>query len=92
MAAAPQWKPFVEPYRQVFPSLEIATANMEATAANPGVGMHDQRARNPATADQPTVTGILPMRACHSRGPVWCTLVPPASTATVTGMSCTSNS
>ena len=37
-------------------------------------------------------TGILPIRACHSRGPVWCTLVPLASTATVTGMSLTSNS
>jgi hypothetical protein len=28
----------------------------------------------------------------HSAGPVVCTLVPPASTATVTGMSTTSNS
>ena len=27
------------------------------------------------------------MRACHSAGPVWWTLVPLASTATVTGMS-----
>jgi len=41
---------------------------------------------------QTTATGILPMRACHSRGPVWCTLVPWASTATVTGMSVTLNS
>ena len=32
------------------------------------------------------------MRFCHSAGPVMCALVPPASTATVTGMSCTSNS
>lgn len=41
---------------------------------------------------QATVTGILPMRACHSLGPVLCTLVPDESTATVTGMSLTSNS
>ena len=27
------------------------------------------------------------MRCCHSAGPVWCTLVPLESTATVTGMS-----
>lgn len=27
-AAEPTWEPFVEPYNQVFPSLEIATANM----------------------------------------------------------------
>jgi len=39
-----------------------------------------------------TVTGILPIFACHSFGPVLCTLVPLASTATVTGMSCTVNS
>ena len=39
-----------------------------------------------------TTTGILPMRACHSLGPVSCTDVPCESTATVTGMSCTVNS
>lgn len=39
-----------------------------------------------------TTTGILPIRACHSFGPVWCTEVPCESTATVTGMSCTVNS
>ena len=32
------------------------------------------------------------MRFSHSAGPVMCALVPPASTATVTGMSTTSNS
>ena len=37
-------------------------------------------------------TGILPIRACHSFGPVVWTEVPWASTATVTGMSFTSNS
>src|SRR5690606_8328022 len=41
---------------------------------------------------QATATGILPMRACHSLGPVVCTEVPCESTATVTGMSFTSNS
>ena len=46
---------------------------------------------------QPAATGILialpeAMRCCHSAGPVMCALVPPASTATVTGMSTTSNS
>ena len=39
---------------------------------------------------QATATGILPILACHSFGPVLCTLVPEESTATVTGMSCTS--
>ncbi len=39
-----------------------------------------------------TTTGIFPIRACHSFGPVWCTDSPAESTATVTGMSCTSNS
>ena len=39
-----------------------------------------------------TTTGIFPMRACHSRGPVSCTDSPVESTATVTGMSCTVNS
>jgi hypothetical protein len=36
--------------------------------------------------------GTPAMRCCHSAGPVWCTLVPLESTATVTGMSFTSNS
>jgi len=41
---------------------------------------------------QAAATGIAPIRACHSRGPVSCTDVPSESTATVTGMSWTSNS
>lgn len=45
-----------------------------------------------ASGRQATVTGILPMRVCHSLGPVSCTLVPAESTATVTGMSLTVNS
>jgi hypothetical protein len=39
-----------------------------------------------------TTTGILPIRDCHWRGPVMCTDSPLESTATVTGMSRTSNS
>jgi len=42
--------------------------------------------------DQAADTGILPIRACHSFGPVSCTETPSASTATVTGMSAISNS
>ncbi len=34
LCAAVQWTPFVEPYRQIFPSLEIATATMEADPAS----------------------------------------------------------
>jgi OFA family oxalate/formate antiporter-like MFS transporter len=45
-----------------------------------------------AEGPQAAATGILPIRACHSRGPVSCTDVPSESTATVTGMSLTSNS
>ncbi len=41
---------------------------------------------------QATATGILPILDCQSLGPVLCTLVPDESTATVTGMSLTSNS
>jgi len=41
---------------------------------------------------QATATGMRPIRPCHSRGPVSWTLVPCESTATVTGMSLTSNS
>jgi small-conductance mechanosensitive channel len=52
----------------------------------------EARRRPRGRAPQAVATGILPMRACHSFGPVWCTLVPEASTATVTGMSRTSNS
>ena len=54
-------------------------------------------ARRRAAGAQAVVTGMRPteldaMRCCHSAGPVWCTLVPFESTATVTGMSLTSNS
>jgi len=49
------------------------------------------RTRRPGRAYS-AATGILPIFACHSRGPVWCTEVPSLDTATVTGMSLTSNS
>ena len=39
-----------------------------------------------------TATEILLMRVCHSFGPVSCTELPSESTATVTGISFTSNS
>ncbi len=51
----------------------------------------------PPTLAQTLVTGIflnspVAIFFCHSAGPVMWALVPPASTATVTGMSTTSNS
>ena len=45
-----------------------------------------------ARPGQSVATGIFPIRARHSRGPVSCTDTPLESTATVTGMSLTSNS
>jgi UMF1 family MFS transporter len=47
--------------------------------------------RHPAATAMPLNSPIA-MRFCHSAGPVMWALVPPASTATVTGMSTTSNS
>ncbi len=49
---------------------------------------------NDALMGHATATGILNslIRFSHSAGPVWCTEAPLASTATVTGMSFTSNS
>lgn len=73
-----------------------ATDLLAAGAVRPGLpAVPSLRGADEAgTAQKPqaTVTGILPMRACHSLGPVSCTLVPAESTATVTGMSLTSNS
>jgi len=45
----------------------------------------------PKIATPPTAM-LCAMRSFHSSGPVMCTLVPLASTATVTGISTTSNS
>ena len=56
----------------------------------PGAGLTHSADANAEL--QATATGILPMRACHSFGPVVCTEVPSESTATVTGMSSISNS
>ena len=44
------------------------------------------------SAAHATLTGIFPILARHSAGPGGCTESPLASTATVTGMSFTSNS
>ncbi|SAK48560.1 hypothetical protein AWB79_01306 [Caballeronia hypogeia] len=46
----------------------------------------------PPIGYQTVATGILPIFACHSAGPVLWTEMPLESTATVTGMSWTSNS
>src|SRR5690606_10461564 len=59
----------------------------EARPIGAGRVRRDQRG-----ADQATATGILPILACQSFGPSMWALVPPLSTATVTGMSTTSNS
>ncbi len=50
------------------------------------------RVERPASLLYSTTTGILPILACHSRGPVLWTDSPVESTATVTGMSSTVNS
>ncbi len=48
-SAEPQWEPFVEPYNQVFPSLEIATATMTV----------DPEEADPATlGDQQGLVGV----------------------------------
>ncbi len=71
-----------------------AAARAGRPSSRPGSG-HRSNAHAIAPERAPgqaAVTGILPIRARHSRGPVSCTDVPFASTATVTGMSRTSNS
>ncbi len=45
-----------------------------------------------ALAPQPATTGIFPIFARHSAGPDLWTAFPAGSTATITGMSLTSNS
>ncbi len=59
---------------------------LDRQGARPGRGVKPQRRRQAAS------TGIFAIRACHSFGPVSCTETPAESTATVTGMSRTSNS
>jgi hypothetical protein len=58
-----------------------------AAVKNANGGIHIQPALTPMPLNSPVA-----MRFCHSAGPVMWALVPPASTATVTGMSTTSNS
>jgi hypothetical protein len=55
-------------------------------------GARGPGSRSTMKGAQAVATGILPIFACHSFGPVWCTEVPFESTATVTGISATSNS
>ena len=54
-------------------------------------GPRDTNAHQAAATPMP-LNSPEAMRFCHSAGPVMWALVPPASTATVTGMSTTSNS
>jgi hypothetical protein len=68
---------------------EGGEAGAEDDYAGRGHGLLESRMR---LGNQATLTGILPIFACHSFGPVMCTEVPSESTATVTGMSFTSNS
>ena len=68
-----------------------------AQATNAGVKDADGLSQMPSCPTQPAATAIplnspVAIRFCHSAGPVICALVPPESTATVTGMSTTSNS
>ena len=58
-----------------------------AAVKNADGRVHAQPALTPMPLNSPVA-----MRFCHSAGPVMWALVPPASTATVTGMSTTSNS
>ncbi|CAM3768152.1 hypothetical protein BOFL111202_22270 [Bordetella flabilis] len=67
-------------------------AHAHMTHRAPHAAGFTRRGVQPVPEPQATATGILPILACHSRGPVVCTEVPWASTATVTGMSFTSNS
>jgi len=70
-----------------------AQGPQHAQAADPAVEHADMASlRFQADATVMPLNSPLAMRFCHSAGPVMCALVPPASTATVTGMSTTSNS
>ena len=79
------------------PSIDSTTTHHDLCANAIDSGDHMRGglrdcARNDSLPNQATATGIFPIRACHSFGPVMCAEVPPESTATVTGMSTTSNS
>ena len=60
--------------------------------ADRGVAVRGVPRRAQAAATGMPLNSPLAMRLAHSAGPVMWALVPPASTATVTGMSTTSNS
>ena len=62
----------------------------DAAVEDPDRGLGPRLAHAAATAM--FLNSPVAMRFCHSAGPVMWALVPPASTATVTGMSTTSNS
>lgn len=82
--------------------MEIAVTAGQQCRSVPFSRLHEQensviglRAPNQAMnggMDQAIATGILPILVCHSLGPVLWTEMPLLSTATVTGMSLTSNS
>ena len=63
-------------------------------AADEPAGEHGPHGGPANTGFQAALTGIFSSTIffCQSAGPLWCTEVPFASTATVTGMSFTSNS
>ena len=79
-----------------FPGRALATANSShCVASKRALGSGFRRNDDiflSSCRRQATTTGIFPILACHSFGPVWCTELPLLSTATVTGMSCTVNS
>lgn|GEM_PF-3949152 len=78
-------------WQRAHPSKAARLQSLNEERRHPGAVLQsDGRGRR--RADHSTTTGILPMRACHSRGPVLCTDSPVESTATVTGMSSTVNS
>ena len=73
--------------RQLLPPVAIAHRGLLRVAAGSECQQRDED-----EFFHDFTTGILPILACHSFGPVMWTEVPWESTATVTGMSCTSNS
>ncbi len=66
-----------------YASMYVADPKAEVDEGQPGRSVH---------CKIPTPGRCCAILAAHSAGPVWCTLVPLLSTATVTGMSFTSNS
>ena len=77
------------------PAMAIRRAGAGAAATAPAAAAPESarpaRGRS-GGPDQAVTTGIFPIFIRHSAGPVLCTDWPVESTATVTGMSLTSNS